>query len=184
MFSQTKLTRRECLGVMAAASLTAAVTPQRETGARLYTVREALKKDPDGVLKALAGIGFKEVEGFSRTETLALAPKLKQYGLNVRSCQVETPLFTAFWDPYPDLKPVTVNEAVDSMARIGVEYFTMRYISSGAREDNDDIYRRCADRMNLAAELCHKSGLRFAFQNHAFEFQGRPGLRRSRKMTR
>ena len=179
MFGQTKLSRRQCLramGGMVASSLTAA-TAVRPTGVRLYAVRDALKKDPDQVLRALAGIGFKEVEGYSRTETLALAPKLKQYGLNIRSCQVETPLFTAFWDLYPELKPVTLPEAVDSLAGVGVEYFTMGYISSGAREDNDDFFRRAADRMNVAAELCRKSGLRFTWQNHAFEFQGEPGRR-------
>jgi sugar phosphate isomerase/epimerase len=179
MFGRKKLSRRGCLRAIAAtaaASLMAA-TPERITGVRLYTVRAALKNDPDGVLKALAEMGVKEVEGYSRTETIALAPKLKQYGLNVRSCQVETPLFTAFWDPYPELKPIELPQAIDSVARIGAEYFTFGYISSGAREDNDDIYRRVADRMNVAAELCRKAGLRFAWQNHAFEFQGPPGRR-------
>lgn len=172
------LSRRECLRAMAAAAAVTrlvAATPARPTGARLYTVREALKKDPDRVLQALAGIGFKEVEGYNRVETLALLPKLTQYGLKVRSCQVETPLFTADWDPYPELKPVTLPEAIDSVARAGIEYFVMGYIT--ARGDNDDFFRRTADLMNVAGELCRKSGLHFAWQNHAFEFKGRPGLR-------
>jgi sugar phosphate isomerase/epimerase len=174
-----KLSRRDCLRTIAATAAMglAAAVPPRVTGVRLYTVREPLGKDPDGVLKAIAAMGAKEVEGFNRAETLALLPRLKEYGLNVRSCQVETPLFTNFWDPYPELKEVPLNEAVDSMAKAGVEYFVMGYISSGAREDNDDIYRRCADRMNVAAELCRKAGLQFAWQNHAFEFQGPAGRR-------
>jgi sugar phosphate isomerase/epimerase len=173
------LSRREYLQVIAgtaAASLTAA-TPARVTGVQLYSVRSALKRDPDRALQALAGIGFKEVEGYSRPETVALAPKFKQYGLTVRSCQVETPLLTANWELYPELKQVTLPEAIDSLAGAGVEYFTMGYISPGARGDADDFFRRTADRMNAAAELCRKSGLRFAWQNHAFEFEGQPGHR-------
>jgi sugar phosphate isomerase/epimerase len=179
-FGHTPLSRRQILRALAgvtAGRLIAAAAPVRPTGVRLYAVRAALKKNPDAVLHALAEIGFKEVEGYNRLETIALAPKLKQAGLNLRSCQVETPLFTAFWDPYPELKPVALPEAIDSVAGAGAEYFTMGYISSGAREDNDDFFRRTADRMNVAAELCRKSGLKFAWQNHAFEFQGAPGRR-------
>src|SRR5580704_804232 len=83
--------RRECLRMLGAAAASAAVVPVRVTGVQLYSVRAALRKEPDRVLQALAGIGFKEVEGFSRPETVALTPKIKQYGLTVRSCQVETP---------------------------------------------------------------------------------------------
>ena len=119
----------------------------------------------------------KRWRAYSRPETVALAPKIKQYGLTVRSCQVETPLITANWEPYPELKQVTLPEAIDSLAGAGVEYFTMGYISPGARGDDDDFFRRTADRMNAAAELGRKSGLRFAWQNHAFEFEGQPGHR-------
>jgi sugar phosphate isomerase/epimerase len=169
--------RRECLRMLGTAAASAAVGPARITGVQLYSVRAALKRQPDRVLQALAGIGFKEVEGFSRPETVALTPKIKQYGLTVRSCQVETPLLTANWELYPELKQVTLPEAIDSLAGAGVEYFTMGYISPGARGDGDDFYRRTADRMNAAADLCRKSGLRFAWQNHAFEFEGQPGHR-------
>jgi sugar phosphate isomerase/epimerase len=171
--------RRECLKVIAGASVSrlVAATPAHVTGVQLYAVRAALKKDPDRVLAALAGIGFKEVEGFSRADTAALASKIKQHGLTVRSCQAETPLFTANWEQYPDLRPIALPEAIDSLAGMGAEYFTMGYISAGARGDNDDFFRRTADRMNAAAELGRKSGLRFAWQNHAFEFEGQPGRR-------
>lgn len=171
--------RRECLRVLAGATASSliAATPARVTGVQLYAVRSALKKDPDRVLNALAGIGFTEVEGFSRADTVALAPRLKQHGLTLRSCQAETPLFTANWDAYPELRPVTLPEAIDSLAGAGAAYFTMGYISPGARGDNDDFFRRTADRMNAAAELGRKAGLRLAWQNHAFEFEGQPGRR-------
>ena len=172
--------RREYLQAIAGATMASrliAAAPARVTGVQLHSVRTALKKDPDRVLQALASIGFKDVEGYSRPETIALAPKFKQYGLTVRSCQVETPLLTANWDPYPELKKIALPEAIDSLAGAGIEFFTMGYISPGARGDYDDFFRRAADRMNAAAELCRKSGLRFAWQNHAFEFEGQPGHR-------
>ena len=171
--------RRECLRVIAGATASSllAAAPPPLTGVQLYAVRSILKRDPDRVLAALAGIGFKEVEGFSRTDTAALAPRIKEHGLTVRSCQAETPVFTANWEQYPELRQVSLPEAIDSLAGMGAEYFTMGYISAGARGDNDDFFRRTADRMNAAAELGRKSGLRFAWQNHAFEFEGQPGRR-------
>jgi sugar phosphate isomerase/epimerase len=176
MLRSIGLSRRECLRIIAASSLTAA-TSARVTGVQLYTVRSALRKDPDSVLQSLAGVGFKEVEGFNRADTVTLAPRIRQHGLTLRSCQAETPLFTANWEAYPELRQISLSEAIDSLAGAGVEYLTMGYISPGARGDNDDFFRRTADRLNAAAELARKSGLRVAWQNHAFEFEGQPGHR-------
>lgn len=172
------MTRRECLLSLAAATrLSAAPAVADVTGVQLYSVRALLKKDSDAALKALAAIGFKDVEGFNRAESVALAPKLRQYGLTLRSCQVEPPLITNNWEPYPEFKPLSLPDAIDSVAGAGAEYFTMGYIAPGARGDGDDFYRRTADRMNAAAALCHKSGLKFAWQSHAFEFEGHAGAR-------
>lgn len=136
-----------------------------------------MKRDPAGTLKAIAAIGYKEVEGYNRLDTIALAPRIRDAGLTIRSCRTETPLITADWDNYPEFKQITLTEAIDSLAAAGIDYFVMGYIPSGARGDAEDFYRRTADRMSAAADLCRKSGLKFAWQNHAFEFEGRPGFR-------
>ena len=173
------LTRRQWLSALPlarAAALCAAESP-RTLGMQLYSVRRYLRQSSDQTLRAVAAIGYKEVEGFNRAETIALGPRIKDAGLAVRSCRTETPLITADWENYPEFKQLTLSEAVDSLSRAGIEYFLMGYISPGARGDAEDFYRRTADRMSAAAELCRKSGLKFAWQNHAFEFEGRPGFR-------
>jgi sugar phosphate isomerase/epimerase len=174
-----KLTRRQWLATLPlarGAAVKAAAGP-RPLGVQLYSVRKILRTNPDGVLKAIAGIGYKDVEGYSRPETIALLPRIKEAGLAARSCQTETPLITADWESYPEFKQISLTAAIDSLSNAGIEFFKMGYISPGARGDGDDFYRRTADRMNAAAELCRKSGLKFAWQNHAFEFDGRPGQR-------
>jgi sugar phosphate isomerase/epimerase len=172
----TVLNRRRFLAAIPAAAMAAAPTPPA-FAAQLYTVRVPLRKDPDGTLKAIAGMGFKEVEGYNRPHTISLLPKLKQYGLAVRACVVETPLITNNWEPFADLKPLTLKEAIASVAETGAEFFVFGYIPPGARGDGEDFFRRTADRMNAAGELCRKAGLKFVWQNHAFEFAGRPGFR-------
>lgn len=172
------ITRREWLAAataaMAVPSLEAAM-PQ-PLGAQLYTVRDILMKEPDRVLKTLAEIGYTEVEG-NRADLVQLAPKIRQYGLKPISCHIETPLITRRWELYPDLKEMTLDDAIDSAKKVGVEYFTLAYISPGARGDGDDFYRRTADMMNLAGQKCKKAGMRFAYHNHAYEFGGAPGKR-------
>ena len=174
-----KLTRRQWLATLPlarAAAVKAAAGP-RSLGVQLYSVRRILRTNPDGALKAIAGIGYKDVEGYSRPDTIALMPRIKEAGLAARSCQTETPLITADWESYPEFKQISLTAAIDSLSNAGIEFFKMGYISPGARGDGDDFYRRTADRMNAAAELCRKSGLKFAWQNHAFEFDGKPGQR-------
>jgi sugar phosphate isomerase/epimerase len=169
-------TRRDFIAALSAASLSAAPAP-RSIAAQLYTVRAALRREPERTLKALAEIGFKDVEGHNRTQLISLAPKLKELGLTPRACTVETPVITANWEQFPDLKQLSVKEAADSLAAIGAEFFVLGYIPPGARGDGEDFFRRTADRMNVAADVCRKAGLKFAWQNHAWEFLGRPGFR-------
>ena len=145
-------------------------------GVQLYTVRSILMKESDRVLKTIAEIGYTELEG-NRADLIELLPKIRQYGLKPVSCHVETPLITQRWELYPDLKEIRLDDAIDSAKKIGVEYFTLAYISPGARGDGDDFYRRTADRMNAAGELCKKAGMRMAYHNHAYEFGGKPGMR-------
>jgi len=172
------LTRREWI-VTAAAAATAttlhAAMP-KPLGAQLYTVRNILMKEPDRVFRTLAEIGYTEVEG-NRADLVQLDSKIRQYGLKPISCHIETPLVTGKWEPYPDLKPMTLDDAIASAKKVGVEYFTLAYISPGARGEGDDFYRRTADMMNLAGQKCKKAGLQFAYHNHAYEFGGTPGKR-------
>ncbi len=180
MSNQT--TRRQWLAAAAATAAVNTIIPlvraamPRPLGAQLYTVRSILMKEPDRVLKTIADIGYTEVEG-NRADLIALLPKIQQYGLKPVSCHIETPLITKMWDQYPDLKEMSLEDAIDSAKKVGVSYFTLAYISPSARGDGDDFFRRTADRMNAAGELCKKAGMQMAYHNHAYEFGGKPGMR-------
>jgi sugar phosphate isomerase/epimerase len=169
------LSRREWLAssLSLAAAPLLAQPPKRTIGVQLYTVRGTLMKDSDHVLKTIADIGYKEIEGQGRVDLIALAPKIKELGMTPVSCHVETPLITGDWEKYKGTKPLPLEEAIASVKAIGVKYFTMAYIQPQARGDLD-FYRKTADAMNHAGELCKKAGLQFAYHNHAFEFGGKP----------
>jgi sugar phosphate isomerase/epimerase len=166
--------RRSFLAALAAAPLLHAA--KRTVGVQLYTVRGTLMKDSEHVLKTIAEIGYKEIEGAGRADLIALTPKIKELGMTPVSCHVETPLITGDWEKYPGTKQLPVEQAIESVKAIGVQYFTMAYIMPAARGDLD-FYRKTADSMNHVGGLCKKAGLQFTYHNHAFEFGGKPGER-------
>ena len=175
------MNRRHCLAVLSAASLGGesplSAAPTRTLAAQTYQVRGPLRREPTRILKALSDFGYKEIEVHSRQALATVAPLVKDAGLAVRACVVETPVFTANWEAFPDLKQVKVEEVIDNLASVGVEYMVLGEIPPGARGDGEDVFRRAADRMNAHAEKARKSGVKVAWQNRGFEFEGRPGLR-------
>src|SRR5665213_3804108 len=130
MFQTLRLSRRQWIASAAALAAAPSLLAKggRTLGVQLYTVRGTLMKDSDHVLKTIADIGYKEIEGQGRVDLIALAPKIKDLGMTPVSCHVETPLITGDWEKYKNLKQVPVEEAIESLKKAGVEYFTMAYI--------------------------------------------------------
>src|SRR5438874_12806063 len=124
MFQTPRLSRRQWISSslsLAAAPLLAAKTA-RTIGVQLYTVRGTLMKDSEHVLKTIADIGYKEIEGAGRNDLIALLPKIKEYGMKAVSCHVETPLITGDWEKYKGVKQIPIEEAIDSLKGTGIEY--------------------------------------------------------------
>ncbi len=134
-------------------------------GAELYTVRTILPNDPSGTLKTIADIGYKEVE-CSPTDLVKYAPLYKQYGLSAPAVHADTALI---------LKG-DLSQTIDDSKANGVKFVVMPYIAPNLRGSVEG-YKKIADEMNKAGEICAKAGLQFCYHNHAFEFGGKPGER-------
>jgi sugar phosphate isomerase/epimerase len=169
--------RREMLACSASALASPLLAAGNRTiGVQLYTVRSTINKDPANVIRTIAQIGYKEIEGASRQDLHTVLPLIKQNGMTAVSCHVETPLVTGDWEHYTQFqKKATLEEAVADVKSMGCTYFVMPYINPNARPTMD--FGRTADQMNHAGEMCRKAGLQFAYHNHAFEFAGNPGQR-------
>jgi|SRR5450432_2043405 sugar phosphate isomerase/epimerase len=162
------ITRRGLLMSAAAAASLRAKPFTTPVGVQLYTVRKQIPDDADGTLKAISEIGYKEIE-CSRADLPRLTPLFKKYNLTPIACHMETPLITGAWK---NAKEIGWSEAIDSMKAAGMEYAVMAYVAPADR-GTGDFYKELADKMNAAAERCHKAGLKFAYHNHAFEFAGK-----------
>src|SRR5439155_15215339 len=147
-------------------------------GVALYTVRDQMKADTPGTLKAIADLGYRYVE----TGLLpALGPALKAAGLKQASAYAPTYLVTGnrkAWAGGGDLLPESYDwsKAVDEAKSQGLEYLVIVYLMRGER-GGIDVYRDLAAKLAKAGEACRKAGLGLAYHAHAFEYEAIGGVR-------
>src|SRR3974390_6509 len=87
-------------------------------GVQLYTVRDVLPREPDGTLKAIADLGYKEVET-SRADVDKYSALFDKYGLKCYSVHLETPLITG-QGKAPE--GVTLDGALEDLKKRGIEF--------------------------------------------------------------
>ena len=180
-----KITRQQFLKLGALAT-SAALLPQidafaassKKVGLQLYTLRDLMGKDPDGTLKKVAEIGYKEVElfGYSDGKFFGKTPKdfatqLKSLGLSVPSGHYTT------GKTMPNAKGTLTNDwkrAVDDAATLGQKYMVCAYLFPDERKKLDD-YKQFADLFNKSAEVVKAAGMQFCYHNHDFEFKEMDG---------
>ncbi len=143
-------------------------------GLQLYTVRDAMQKDPAGTLQKVASIGYNSVEAATYTgselyygmDVKTFAALLKSNGLVMPSAHY------ALGEGNNPPKGTIGNDwqkAVDDAAAMGQQYMVCAYLPESQRKTLDD-YKRVAGIFNKAAETCKKSGIQFCYHNHNFEF--------------
>lgn len=144
-------------------------------GLQLYSVRDDMEKDPMGTMKQLAAMGYKYVEhanyvqgkfyGYAPTEFKKV---LDDIGLKMPSGH--TVMNATHWDAakndFTDVWKQTVTDA----ATVGQRYVISPWLDENLRKNYDDLLG-FLDVFNKCGELCKKSGLKFGYHNHDFEFK-------------
>jgi sugar phosphate isomerase/epimerase len=155
-------------------SLFAANAAQELVGLQLYSVRDEMKSDPLGTLKQLSAMGYKHVEHanynnrkFYGYEGKEFKKILKDLGMDMPSGH--TVMGAKHWDAakkdFTDLWKYTVEDA----ATVGQQFVISPSLDKEFRKTGDDL-KRFMDVFNKSGELCKKSGMKFGYHNHAFEF--------------
>ena len=139
-------------------------------GLELYSVRDALKLDPDGTLRAVAQMGYQAVEFYApyfewnETQAKQTRKLLDDVGMRCYSTHNDADY----------LEPKNINRARDLNLILGTKYVVLAWSDpkSGA-----DGWKAIADKLNSAAETLEPSGLKPGYHNHQAEFTGAPGQR-------
>jgi sugar phosphate isomerase/epimerase len=146
-------------------------------GLQLYTVRDAMQKDPAGTLAKVAQIGYNSVEGATYTGTedfygmdaKTFAALIKKNGLIIPSSHYR---LGEDQENGKDMMGTMLhdwNKAVDDAKTVGIKYMVCAWLSPTER-GNIDHYKKLAEDLNKAGEVCKKAGIQLCYHNHDFEF--------------
>ncbi len=138
-------------------------------GLQLYTVRDQMKISVERTLADVARIGYREVEfaGYFNRPPRALNQLLKRNRLSAPAAHVGIDAVRGPW-----------NRTLAEAEEVGHKWLLVAWLAESDR-DSVDAVRRTADLFNKAGEDAKRSGMRFAYHNHDFEFKeldGRPML--------
>ncbi len=133
------------------------------TGLELYSVREELKKDPEGTVRAVAEMGYQCVEFYapyfdwSETQTKQMRKLLDDLGIRCFSTHNSSSY----------LSPEKIGRARDMNLILGSKFVVM---ASSDPKPGPDGWKAVADALNAAADQLESSGLKAGYHNHMREF--------------
>ena len=139
-------------------------------GLELYSVRNALKQDLTGTVRAVAAMGYQCVEFyapyFDWTESQAKEMRrlLDDLGIHCYSTHNNSSY----------LAPDQISRARDLNLILGCKYVVM---ASSQPKPGLDGWKAIADSLNFAAEQLEPSGLKVGYHNHQAEFTPEGGIR-------
>lgn len=134
-------------------------------GLQLYTVRSLMNRDMPGTIAAVAAAGYREVEfaGYFGRTPVEVRQLLHANGLTAPSTHLGLADVGERFDA-----------TVESAQAIGIRYLTVASLDMRAIKTADD-WKRTADLFNAIGHRANAAGLRFAYHNHAIEFQAVDG---------
>jgi len=160
--------------VLSHKSMANVLKSKERIGIQLYSIRTAMKENPLETLKKLAEMGYSIVEhanyvnrkfyGYTPAEFKKI---LGDLGMKMPSGH--TVLGKIHWDEskkdFTDAWKYTIEDA----AFMGQKFVISPYLDAALRKSYDSFMAQM-DIFNKSGELCKKSGMKFGYHNHDFEF--------------
>jgi sugar phosphate isomerase/epimerase len=132
----------------------------RPIALQMYTLRDAVQADIVGTLRAVAELGYRAVElhtlgGLSAAE---LRTELDTLGIQVAGMHIAL-----------DRLEQQLDAEIAALKTLGGQYVICPFLAPD-RRGSADAYRALAKSLNQIGRACQEQGMRFAYHNHAFEF--------------
>lgn len=156
-------------------SLFAASRKGELTGIQLYSVRDDMKLNPLNTLQQLSKMGYVHVEHANYIDRKFYGWNAKEFrkildDLGLKMPSGHTVMRFTHWDDakkdFTDAWKYTVEDAVVC----GQHFVISPSMEESTRKNYDDL-RKLLDMFNKSGELCQRSGMKFGYHNHDFEFK-------------
>ncbi|MBN8592634.1 MAG: sugar phosphate isomerase/epimerase [Anaerolineae bacterium] len=125
---------------------------------QLYTVRDLLQQDFDGVIQRIAEVGYLGVEaaGVYGRSAVDAARLFRSLGLTVTSAHMPLPVGEKR------------QQVIDTMGELGTTNLICAWMPEDRFTSVDTIKQVCEE-LNAGARAAHEAGLSFAYHNHWWE---------------
>ncbi|HEX6502126.1 MAG TPA: sugar phosphate isomerase/epimerase [Terriglobales bacterium] len=139
-------------------------------GLEMYSVREALQKDPQGTVRSVAKMGYQGLEFYApylewnEAQAKQMRELLDDLGMHCFSTHNDEAYFA----------PEKIQRARDLNLILGSKYVVLAHADP---KPGPDGWKPVADLLNTAAEQLEPSGLRVGYHNHETEFIQVNGVR-------
>lgn len=127
---------------------------------QLYSLRDALQADFEGILRSVAAMGYVGVEPYAGMPCAASEAAALFQELSLEVCNSHV--------PFPDaanLDAVLADAEAYGLARVAVAYLPDSEFASL------DAVKRTCERLNRASETLQKSALQLGYHNHWWEYK-------------
>lgn len=131
-----------------------------QVAVQMYTLRQHAAEDLDGTLWRLADIGYKQVEfaGLYDNSAEDVAAMLERHGLRAPAAHIPYDAFRENFDG-----------VIEDAKTLGFEWVIVPALPK--REIDEELAQEFISNLNAFGQRASAAGLKFAYHNHAFEFE-------------
>lgn len=148
-------------------------------GLQLFTIRDAMAKDPIGSLKQVKALGYEDLEiyGYDGDKGTYYGYKAADFKQILDDLQLTTTSghynFSGYFDkPYDELKKY-LDQCIEGAHALNKPYITWPWLAPEFRTLEN--FKILSEKLNKMGEQVHAAGLGFAYHNHDFEFADHNG---------
>ncbi|TAI49819.1 sugar phosphate isomerase/epimerase [Flagellimonas allohymeniacidonis] len=144
-------------------------------GLQLFTIRDAMEKDPLGSLKKVKELGYEDLEiyGYNGEEDTYYGIKTSEFknvlsDIGLTTSSGHYGLHEFFDKPESQLIRY-VDQCIEGAKILDQDYITWPWLDPKFR--NSEGFKKLSNKLNKIGEQVTNAGLGFAYHNHGFEFE-------------
>ncbi len=148
-------------------------------GLQLFTVRDAMAKDPIETLQKVKEMGYEDFEtyGFDPKTKMIYGFKPTEFKKVLDDLNLTTTSghygFSDYFNASEDQLKWFVDQCIEVSSLLNAPYITWPWVHPDRR--NAESFKILADKLNRIGEQIKSAGLGFAYHNHGYEFENWEG---------